>query len=208
MHLESRRDLEMLKAVAQNDRITQRTLASRLGIAVGLANIYVKRLARKGYIKCVSVQSNRLRYLITPKGIAEKTRLTYEYMDHSLRLYREARHQLRTVLQPLVTNGHHDIAVYGTGEAAELTYLSLKEFGLDPIVVFDSTGGHQFLGMTVVSVSEQKQFTYDVLIVACLEQAATTMAELMSLGIPQEKLVALRPSDEAEVQAVSRVRAK
>ena len=104
-----------------------------MGIAVGLTNMYVKRLARKGYIKCVNVQSNRIRYLITPKGIAEKTRLTYEYMDYSLHLYREARGHLRTVLQPLANNGHHRIAIYGTGEAAELTYLSLREFGFEPV---------------------------------------------------------------------------
>ena len=68
----------MLEAVAGNERITQRTLARRLGIAVGLTNLYLKRLARKGFIKFVNVRPNRIVYLVTPKGIAEKTRLTYE----------------------------------------------------------------------------------------------------------------------------------
>ena len=52
---------------------------------------------RKGYIKCVNVQSNRISYLITPRGIAEKARLTYEFMDYSLHLYGEVRQHLRAV---------------------------------------------------------------------------------------------------------------
>jgi DNA-binding MarR family transcriptional regulator len=194
VNTESKRDLEVLEAVSQNERITQRTLARRLGIAVGLTNMYVKRLARKGYIKCVNVQSNRIRYLITPNGLAEKTRLTYEYMNHSLQLYREARGHLRTVLQPLATNGHHAIAIYGTGEAAELTYLSLREFGLEPVVVFDAEGGAQFLGMTVADVSQQQQFAFDILIVATLELGSTMVTHLASMGIPRHKLVPLRPA--------------
>src|SRR5437016_12997620 len=89
MNVEARRELTVLEAVAGNRHITQRSLAAKLGIALGLTNIYLKRLIRKGYIKCINVQSNRLLYLITPQGITEKTRLTYEFMDYSLQLYRQ-----------------------------------------------------------------------------------------------------------------------
>src|SRR5947199_10692339 len=98
MDLEDRRNLLALEAIAEDDRITQRTLAGKLGIALGLTNLYLKRLVRKGYIKCVNVQSNRLQYLLTPKGIAEKTRLTYEFMQYSLVLYGQVRQHLRVVL--------------------------------------------------------------------------------------------------------------
>ena len=63
---ESHRDLQLLEAFTDDQRVSQRTMASRLGIALGLTNLYVKRLARKGYIKCVNVRSNRILYLITP----------------------------------------------------------------------------------------------------------------------------------------------
>ena len=84
MKLEERRELAVLEAIEQDEQITQRSLASSLGIALGLANLYLKRLVRKGYIKCVNVRSNRLLYLITPNGIVEKSRLTYEFIDLSL----------------------------------------------------------------------------------------------------------------------------
>jgi len=76
LDLESHRDLRVLEAVAADGRTTQRRLSHQLGIALGLTNLYLKRLARKGFIKCVNVRANRVRYLITPTGIAEKTRLT------------------------------------------------------------------------------------------------------------------------------------
>src|SRR5213080_4489073 len=99
MDIEAERDSRLLQAVEQTSRITPRGPATKLGIALGLTNIYLQRLARKGYIKCVNVQSNRLTYLITPRGIAEKARLTYEFIDYSLHLYGEVRRHLRAVLQ-------------------------------------------------------------------------------------------------------------
>src|SRR6185369_13267310 len=94
------RELKLLEAIAEDNEVTQRRLASRLGIAVGLANLYLRRLARKGFIKCVNVRANRVRYLITPKGIAEKSRLTYEFMAYSLQVFREGRQHLKTMLLP------------------------------------------------------------------------------------------------------------
>src|SRR5436309_6785312 len=99
MDIEAHRDLKLLEAVEEDSRVTQRGLATRVGIALGLTNIYLKRLTRKGYIKCVNVQPNRITYLITPRGVAEKMRLTYEFMDYSLHLYRDVRQHLRAVLK-------------------------------------------------------------------------------------------------------------
>src|SRR5712672_2042575 len=89
MDIEAHRDLKLLEAVEQDSRVTQRSLATKLGIALGLTNIYLRRLVRKGYIKCVNVQSNRISYLITPRGIAEKARLTYEFLGMPVRPIRE-----------------------------------------------------------------------------------------------------------------------
>ena len=111
LDIEAHRDLKLLEAVEQDSRVTQRSLAQQLGIALGLTNIYLKRLVRKGYIKCVNVQSNRISYLITPRGIAEKARLTYEFMDYSLHLYGEVRQHLRSVLQDCAAAGRR-VAIY------------------------------------------------------------------------------------------------
>ena len=129
MELESRRDLQLLEALEQESTITQRTLASRLGIALGLTNLYLKRLIRKGYVKCVTVSPNRLVYALTPKGVARKGRLTYEFMKYSLDFYRDARQHLRRSLSRAVAQQQR-VAIYGTGDAAELVYLLVRDMGL------------------------------------------------------------------------------
>ena len=213
MNIEARRDLSVLDAVARDQHITQRHLSAKLGIALGLTNIYLKRLIRKGYIKCINVQSNRLLYLITPQGIAEKTRLTYDFMDYSLHLYREVRDHLSEVLRPCREDGARRIAVFGTGEAAELAYLSLKEHGLEPAAIFALEAGGTFLGMPIRGLDECLLVAFDRLIVATLDKPDPLVKRLVSAGVPLEKLLTLKPAttlhlstaDEGAPDATARV---
>jgi len=191
MDIEAHRDLKLLEAVERDSRVTQRSLATTLGIALGLTNVYLKRLVRKGYIKCVNVQSNRISYLITPRGIAEKARLTYEFMDYSLHLYGEVRQHLRMVLQECAAAGRR-VAICGRGEAAELAYLSLREFGLEPVAIFDDDNGLEFLGMPVRPIAEHHDVAYDLMIVATLERSGNQVAALIRSGVTTDKLFPLR----------------
>jgi DNA-binding Lrp family transcriptional regulator len=191
MDIEAHRDLKLLEAVEADSRVTQRGLSTQLGIALGLTNIYLKRLVRKGYIKCVNVQSNRITYLLTPRGIAEKLRLTYEFMDYSLTLYGEVRQHLRAVIRECAAEGRR-VAIFGRGEAAELSYLALKEFGLEPLAIFDVEGGHEFLGMPVLPISQHVDVAYDLIIVATLDGSGQPLARLIRDGVPSEKLFPLR----------------
>jgi predicted transcriptional regulator len=191
MDVEAHRDLRVLEAVQQDSRLTQRGLASKLGIALGLANIYLKRMIHKGYIKCVNVQPNRISYLITPRGIAEKARLTYEFMDYSLHLYGEVRQHLRAALRECAAAGKR-VAICGSGEAAELAYLSLKESGLDPVAVFDAEGGREFLGMPVLAITDHATVDFDLIIVATLDRSGQQLQALLDVGVPREKLFPLR----------------
>jgi DNA-binding MarR family transcriptional regulator len=190
--VEDRRNLQALAAIAEDAQITQRSLATKLGMALGLTNIYLKRLVRKGYVKCVNVQSNRLRYLLTPTGIAEKTRLTYEFMEYSLFLYRQVRQHLRSVLQSAVQENRKRIAIHGTGEAAELAYLSVAELGLELVAVFDGTDAGHFLGKPVRSIEEHRTVAFDLLVVATLERTEEVVSHLVELGIERDRLVTLR----------------
>jgi DNA-binding Lrp family transcriptional regulator len=191
MDIESHRDLKLLEAVERDSRVTQRSLSSKLGIALGLTNIYLKRLVRKGYIKCVNMQSNRITYLITPRGIAEKARLMYEFMDYSLHLFGEVRQHLRVALEECAAAGQR-VAICGRGEAAEIAFLSLREFGLEPVAIFDEDDGHVFLGMPVRRIAEHDQVQFDLMIVATLERSGSLVASLIRSGVPREKLVPLR----------------
>ena len=193
MDTSARRDYEILTAIAGGRHVTQRALALRLGIALGLTNLYVRRLAHKGYIKVTTIPPRRIKYLLTPRGFAEKTRLTYEYMRYSVVLYRQARQTLRENLGSLPRDGAKRMALYGTGEAAELAYLTLRELGLEPVLVLDADGGGTFLGHPVRSVSQVAPADCDRIIIATLDDADRVVAQLRARGFPRDGLVTLRP---------------
>ena len=192
MDLNKHRALAILEAITEDQHITQRSLAARLGVALGLANLYVKRLARKGYIKSVNVRSSRIRYLVTPKGVAEKARLTYDFMEHSLQLYRQTRKHLRAVLEAGLRDGCLRVAIYGTGEPAELAFISLRELGLEPVAIFDRKAGGRFLGMAVRGLRAHADVEYDVMLIASLESPEPSIASLVEAGVPADKLCPLR----------------
>jgi DNA-binding MarR family transcriptional regulator len=202
MDLESRRDLQLLEALDQDNTVTQRTLAMRLGIALGLTNLYLKRLIRKGYIKCATVPPNRLIYSLTPRGVARKAKLTYEFMKYSLDFYRDARRHLRHTLMPVAAQKQR-VAIYGTGDAAELVFLLLKDMGLDLVASFGD-GSSRFLGFDVTPIANHADVAYDVLIVAVLERPAGTVKRLRSAGVPDVKLLLLQPVDVAQAPAEPR----
>jgi DNA-binding Lrp family transcriptional regulator len=192
MDVESRRDLQLLDALERDATITQRTLAARLGMALGLTNLYVRRLVRKGYVKCVTVAPNRLVYSLTPRGVSRKARLTYEFMKYSLDFYRDARQHLRRSLSSAVVQ-HKRVAIYGTGDAAELVYLLVRDMGLQLVAVFGDDHDAPFLGVPVTPIANHPDVVFDVLIVAILERPAGTAKRLRQSGVPDDKVLMLRP---------------
>ena len=197
MERRGERELEILTAIAEGDSTTQRALAARLGVALGLTNLYLKRMVRKGYIKVAEfprrpAARKRLRYLLTARGIAEKTRLTYDHMVYALNLYRRARQTLRESLSRLPGAGVKRVALYGTGEAAELAYLTLKEFELEPLGIYASRGGGTFLGILVMPVAELADESLDAVVIATFDRPEPHVAELVGYGVAPAKILTLR----------------
>ncbi len=178
------RDLHLLDELTHTPGTTQRELAKRIGVALGLTNLMLRRLAKKGYVKVTGTSRNRLRYLITPKGILEKTRLTYEYLEASLQLYGQVRRFLREQLERTARAGHRRIAVYGTGEMAEIAFLTIRELRLQPVgVVEQEQRPGSFLGYPVQAFRELPRSGVDRVIVCALRGGA---AELEALKAQRE----------------------
>lgn len=124
--------------------------------------------------------------------MAEKARLTYEYMDYSLKLYRQTRKALRDGLEPLRRKGIKKIAIYGTSEALELTYLTLRELGLEVIGVISRDGKEgDFLGVPLMAVSDLKQEDPDLIIVASFPSEILDLEYLKENGFPENKIFPL-----------------
>ena len=129
--------LGLLNAVEENSTVTQRSMANDLGIALGLANAYLKRCVRKGLIKISQVPPNRYAYYLTPKGFSEKSRLTSEYLSSSFTFFRRARDQCGDVLEYCAARGWTRIALAGCGELAEIATLCAAEHKIDLTGIVD-----------------------------------------------------------------------
>lgn len=127
---EIERELRILEVLEQNPDTTQASLAAQLGVAVGSVNWYLKRLIRKGYVKITHLERRKLKYFVTPQGLALKARLTSEYLDYSLRVYRQLRQAARETLAQVRAAGHTAICADGRNEAMEILRLTCLEEGI------------------------------------------------------------------------------
>jgi len=165
------RTLRLLEAVGEEKSPSQRELARKLDISLGLVNAFVKRLARKGYFKITNLPANRIRYILTPKGMAEKTRLTYEYIQYSFGYYRQARARISEIFARL-GKGRQRIVFWGVGELAEIAYVSLVETNLELLAIVDpEKAGQAFLGRKVIHPEDLADLEYDIILMTTINDA-------------------------------------
>lgn len=129
-HPESDRELIMLEHIERDPDITQASLAAQLGVAVGTVNWHIKRLISKGYVKVKRAQRRKLRYIITPEGIAFRARLTVNYIETSMRLYRRTRTRVRELLSEVQQSGYDRVQLIGDGDIADICRLTCLEQGI------------------------------------------------------------------------------
>ena len=164
------RELQLLTEVVSKPEVTQRELSQKVGIALGLTNIMLRNLVKKGYLRATKSGWKRWLYTLTPDGITHKIQLTASYVTRVLDHYKRVRSILMERLESIPLNKESRIAICGTGELAELIYLTLKEIGVDEIEIFerDPEPDSNFLGMKVRDVSVIKSEDFDRIVVASL----------------------------------------
>ena len=129
--------LGLLSAVEENSQITQRSLASDLGIALGLTNAYLKRCVRKGWVKINQAPANRYAYYLTPRGFAEKSRLTAQYLTTSFNFFRGARDQCSALLTECAGRRWHRVVLAGVSDLAEIAVLCAADHEAKIIGIVD-----------------------------------------------------------------------
>jgi len=123
--------LRLLDHVDRQNEITQRGLARDLGIALGLANAYLKKCVKKGLIKILDAPAKRYAYYLTPKGFAEKSRLTAEYLGQSFSLFRRARLEYSAMLENCIAQGETRLAIFGDSDLTDILLLCLPDFPVE-----------------------------------------------------------------------------
>src|SRR3990167_1413229 len=131
--------LELREAVGQKNDVSQRHLASHMGVALGLANSYLKRCIRKGFIKISEAPANRYLYYLTPTGFAEKSRITAKYLSSSFAFYRKASESCVRVLDTCERNNWRQVALCGISDLAEIVALRALDQGVE---IIGTSGPH------------------------------------------------------------------
>ncbi len=124
------REMVLLEKIEYDPDITQASLAAQLGVAVGTVNWHLKRLISKGYVKVKRAQRRKLRYIITSEGIAFRARLTVNYIEQSMHLYRLVRERVREAIVELNMAGHNSVRIQGDGDIADICRLTCLEQGI------------------------------------------------------------------------------
>ena len=144
------RTLEILDTVERDKRVSQRSLSRQLGVALGLANSYLNRCVRKGWVKVQQAPANRYLYYLTPTGFAEKSRLTAEYLSTSLSFYREAGDSCALLLDQCVANQWQRLLLCGVSDLAEIATLRAMERNITIVGFYDpASDSERFLGKPV-----------------------------------------------------------
>lgn len=190
MDQQALRTLRILEEIEKDETPSQRDLSRKLNISLGLVNSFFKRLAQKGYCKVTTIPKNRVRYLLTPKGAAEKTRLTYEYIQSSIHFYRNALFKVEQLFKALNHNGVRRIVFYGVSDLAEISYLLMQEASIQLVaIVDDNHHGRSFLKKTVVGSDQLAGTSFDRILITDIIEPLKSYDEIRAWGIPTEKIV-------------------
>jgi hypothetical protein len=191
----------ILNEVEAGNNTSQRSISSNVGIALGLTNLLLQRLVRKGWIRVIHIKPNRVRYLITPTGIAEKARMTRSYLESTIAFYAEARDRIRKSLGVLSATWDSGdlreapekrIVFFGAGDVAEIGYVCLLETDLRLVGVVDDGGRScSFFGIPVHPPSSLSPSTlaceaFHRLVVMSFETPERVSSKLSALQIPPE----------------------
>jgi DNA-binding MarR family transcriptional regulator len=199
---EHRYDRQILQAIASGERVTQRSLAGELDVALGLTNRLIRRLAGKGYIKISGMGTRPVRYLMTPAGWEALARATRLSLENTIHLYTQTREQIRVSLHEASQrcapdgDGRKHVVFYGAGDVAEIAYVSLQRTDLTLLGVVDDRRTGRFFDLTI---SAPEQLTADTLsgvpyacvIVTSVRYADAIQARIATCGVPPERVFCL-----------------
>lgn len=195
-------DHQILQAIASGERVTQRSLAGQLGVALGLTNLLIRRLVAKGYVKMAGMGTRHVRYLMTPAGWEALGRATRLSLENTVHLYTQTREQIRTSLTAISRDclagpgGGKPVVFYGAGDVAEIAYVSLQGTDLTLVGVVDDRRRGRFFHLTISSPDGLRADAVDGLpytrvVVTSLRHAEAILRRATECGVHPERICTL-----------------
>ena len=197
---ETRIVLGLLEYVGRGGEQSQRRLASELGVALGLANAYLRRCVKKGLVKVRQAPARRYVYYLTPRGFAEKSRLTLEFMSYSFALFRRAKADCMAALEAARERGYARIALIGASDLAEIATICALDGGFAITAVVDANiAAERFAGAPLVRNMDLLAPSPDAVLVTDMRAtAATVEAAVARFGVERVLVPALLGVQPAE----------
>jgi DNA-binding MarR family transcriptional regulator len=184
--------LRLMGEIEQDGGSSQRELSRRLNLSLGLVNTFLKRLVNKGYFKVKTMPSNRVKYFLTPEGVARKTRLTVEYLQYSARFYRDIKQVLIEKFEEMERKQIRSVLFFGAGEVAELAYLYIQLTGIHLSgIVDENKNGRDFFELVAEGPERFKSQDWDAILVTRLDDTARDIAYLIEKGVDSLKIETL-----------------
>ena len=185
------REMRLLEEVESTPHLSQRKLAGTVGIALGVVNVLLRSLVKKGYVRATRVTWKRWAYILTPAGVARKVQLTANYVDRFLDHYRKVRSLVRETLDVTDVGPDSVVAIYGTTELGELMFLVVRDAGVKNIEFLDDTASEEFLGAPVRSLDSMEPARYVKLMVAYSSDVESKRQRLVDHGAPADRIITL-----------------
>jgi DNA-binding MarR family transcriptional regulator len=190
MDTEQIRTLNILDEISHDNTTSQRAMSEKLNISLGLVNSFIKRLGNKGYFKITTIPNNRVKYILTPKGVAEKSRLTYEYIKFSYIFYKSARNRIMLIFNEMVEQNVQKVVFYGAGELAEISHTLIKQTPLELVAVIDpNRRGKKFMGNVIIHPESLGKVAFDKVLITELANGKTKFLIAEELNIPEKSCV-------------------
>jgi hypothetical protein len=157
-------------------------------------NLFIKRLAKKGYFKITTIPKKRVQYILTPKGLSEKSRLTYQYIRYSLQYYKNTRAKLKTIFDNLSKQEVDEVILYGVSELAEISYITLRETGLPlKAIVDEELAGEMFMDFLIKPLSYLKRNDAKHVVVITKIEKSQNLYDIINInGIDTYDIIDLR----------------
>jgi len=178
---ERMRDLQFLKEIEQNPKVSQRELSNKFGIALGVTNACIKRMARRGVIRLKGFPPRRIAYYLTPKGFTEKSKLMLHFLSYNIQHYAEMKKSISKRLLEMQNRGVKRVAFYGVSDEMEVAYVTLQGLKVKLVGILDDSEtlqGKQLFGYRVQKPEILTSLRPEVVLVTSLADGEKIFEEL------------------------------
>jgi DNA-binding MarR family transcriptional regulator len=168
---ERMRDLQLLEEIEHNPKVSQRELSHKFGIALGVTNACIKRMARRGLIRLKGFPPRRLAYYLTPKGFSEKTKLALHFFSYNIHHYTQLKKKISKKFLEMQNIGVKRVAFYGVGDEMEVAFITLQGLNIKLVGIVDDEKnfGKKLLGHKIIGPEEVNNLNLDAILITSMK---------------------------------------